>query len=91
MGGAIGTLVLIVHQIQYIPLDEYPEPQAFLGEARALTDKAQAQGLVLRVMGPIAIHSCFPDCVDLYQRMERLGERVFPTLTSLATASTVLS
>ena len=55
MESIIGSLVLIVHQIQY-PLDEYPEPQACLDEARALADKAQAQGLVLRVMGPIAIH-----------------------------------
>jgi len=62
---------------QEIPLDEYPEPQVFLDEARALTDKAQAQGLILRVMGPIAIHYYFPEWVDLYRRMERLGERVF--------------
>lgn len=60
-----------------IPLDEYPEPQAFLDEARALTDKAQARGLILRVMGPIAIHFHFPEWVDLYQRIERLGKRVF--------------
>jgi hypothetical protein len=60
-----------------IPFDEYPEPQVFLDEARALTDKAQARGLILRVMGPIAIQFYFPEWVDLYQRMERLGERVF--------------
>jgi hypothetical protein len=48
-----------------------------LDEARALTDKAQTQGLILRVMGPIAIHFHFPEWVDLYQQMERLGERVF--------------
>jgi hypothetical protein len=60
-----------------IPLDEYPQPQAFLDEARALVDKAQAQGLILRVMGPIAIHFHFPEWVDLYKRIERLGERVF--------------
>ena len=60
-----------------IPLDEYPESQAFLDEAKALIDKARERGLILRVMGPIAIYFHFPDWVDLYQRMERLGERGF--------------
>jgi len=60
-----------------IPLDEYPKPETYLEEARRLTDEAQKQGLILRVMGPIALHIYFPDFVDLYRRMERLGERVF--------------
>ena len=60
-----------------IPLDEYPKPEAYLEEARRLTDEAQKQGLILRVMGPIALHYYFPDYVELYSRMERLGERVF--------------
>lgn len=60
-----------------IPLDEYPSPEAYLSEARRLTDEAQKQGLILRVMGPIALHFYFPDYVDLYRRLERLGERVF--------------
>jgi len=60
-----------------IPLEEYPKPEAYLEEARRLTDEAQKQGLVLRVMGPIALHYYFPEHVDLYRRMERLGERVF--------------
>jgi hypothetical protein len=60
-----------------IPLDEYPKPEAYLEEARHLTDEAQKQGMVLRVMGPIALHFYFPEYTDLYRRMERLGERVF--------------
>ncbi len=60
-----------------IPLEEYPSPETFLQEARRLTDEAHKQGLVLRVMGPIALHFYFPDYVELYRRMERLGERVF--------------
>jgi hypothetical protein len=60
-----------------IPLDEYPKPEAYLDEARHLTDEAQKQGMVLRVMGPIALHFYFPEYTDLYRRMERLGERVF--------------
>jgi hypothetical protein len=59
-----------------IPLDEYPIPETFLEEARRLIDDAQKQGIVLRVMGPIALHFHFPEYVELYRRMERLGERV---------------
>lgn len=60
-----------------IPLEEYPQPEEFLNEARRLIDEAQKAGLVIRVMGPIALHFHFPDHVDLYRRLERLGERVF--------------
>jgi hypothetical protein len=60
-----------------IPLEEYPSPGTYLEEARHLTDEAQKQGIVLRVMGPIALHYYFPDYVDLYRSMERLGDRVF--------------
>ena len=62
---------------QDIPLEEYPKPETYLEEARRLTDEAQRQGLILRVMGPIALHYYFPDHGDLYRKMERLGERVF--------------
>jgi hypothetical protein len=60
-----------------IPLDEYPKPEEYLNEARRLTDEAQKLGLILRVMGPIALHFYFPEHVDLYRGMERLGDRVF--------------
>ena len=60
-----------------IPMEEYPKPETYLEEAKRLTDEAQKQGLILRVMGPIALHYYFPQHVDLYRRMERLGERVF--------------
>jgi hypothetical protein len=60
-----------------IPLDEYPKPEEYLEEGRRLTEEAQKQGMVLRVMGPIALHYFFPEHVDLYRRMERLGDRVF--------------
>ena len=60
-----------------IPMDEYPKPAAYLEEGLRLTGDAQKEGVVLRVMGPIALHYYFPDYVDLYRRMERLGERVF--------------
>jgi hypothetical protein len=60
-----------------IPMDKYPKPVAYLEEGHRLIEDAQKQGLLLRVMGPIALHYYFPEYVDLYRRMERLGERVF--------------
>ncbi len=60
-----------------IPLSEYPKPEVYLEEGRRLIENAQKEGILLRVMGPIALHYYFPDFVDLYRRMERLGERVF--------------
>lgn len=60
-----------------IPLAEYPKPEVFLAEARRLIEEAQKQGMILRVMGPIALYFHFPEFVDLYRRMERLGDRVF--------------
>jgi hypothetical protein len=60
-----------------IPLDEYPSPEAYLEEGLRLSNHAQKEGIVLRVMGPIALHYYFPQYVDLYRRMERLGDRVF--------------
>ncbi|HLB65249.1 MAG TPA: hypothetical protein VJJ46_10440 [Anaerolineales bacterium] len=60
-----------------IPLEEYPSPETYIEEARRLTDEARSRGLILRVMGPIALHLYFPDHVELYRRMERLGDRVF--------------
>jgi hypothetical protein len=62
---------------QDIPLDEYPKPETYLEEARRLTEEAQKEGILLRVMGPIALHFYFPNYVGLYRSMERLGERVF--------------
>jgi hypothetical protein len=60
-----------------IPLEEYPKPEVYLEEGRHLVDEANKQGILLRVMGPIALNYYFPDFVELYRRMERLGERVF--------------
>jgi hypothetical protein len=60
-----------------IPLERYPKPEVFLTEGRRLVDEAQQRGIVMRVMGPLALHYHFPDHVDLYASLERLGERYF--------------
>lgn len=60
-----------------IPLEEYPKPEVFIKEARRLTEAAQKEGLILRVMGAFAVRNYFPEYIDLYNQMKRLGERVF--------------
>jgi len=60
-----------------IPLEEYPKPETYLEEGRHLIEDAQKQGIVLRAMGPIALYYYFPDYIEQYRLMERLGERVF--------------
>ncbi len=54
-----------------IPLEEYPKPETYLEEAQRLTREAQKEGLILRAMGPIALHYYFPQYIDLYRSMER--------------------
>jgi len=60
-----------------IPLEEYPSPETYLSESRRLIEEGRKQNIILRVMGPIALHLYFPEHVELYRKMERLGERVF--------------
>jgi hypothetical protein len=60
-----------------IPLDRYPKPEVFLAEGKRIVQEAQRRGIVMRVMGPLALHYYFPDHVDLYAALERLGERYF--------------
>lgn len=60
-----------------IPLDQYPKPEVFLEEGKRIAEAAQQQGIVMRVMGPLALHYYFPDDIDLYAKLERLGERYF--------------
>ena len=60
-----------------IPLSEYPGPEVFLSEGKRLVDEGEKRGIVMRVMGPLALHYYFPDQIDLYAKLERLGERYF--------------
>ncbi len=60
-----------------IPLDRYPKPEVFLSEGKRIAEAAQQQGIIMRVMGPLALHYYFPDQIDLYARLERLGDRYF--------------
>ena len=60
-----------------IPLDRYPKPEVFLEEGKRITEAAQKQGIIMRVMGPLALHYYFPEQIDLYAKLERLGDRYF--------------
>jgi hypothetical protein len=60
-----------------IPIEQYPGPEVFLSEGRRLTEEATKRGIHLRVMGPLALHYYFPEQIDLYAKLERLGERYF--------------
>jgi len=60
-----------------IPLDRYPKPEVFLEEGKRIAEAAQEQGIIMRVMGPLALHYYFPDNIDLYAKLERLGDRYF--------------
>jgi hypothetical protein len=67
-----------------IPMDQYPKPEVFLSEGRRIVDAAREAGLAMRVMGPLALHYYFPEQVDLYARLERLGERYFTDIDFVA-------
>ncbi len=67
-----------------IPLDRYPKPEVFLGEGRRIVDAARQAGFAMRAMGPLALHYYFPDRVELYARLERLGERYFTDIDFVA-------
>ncbi len=71
-----------------IPLDQYPAKEVFLEEGKRITEAAQQKGIYLRVMGPLALHYYFPDKIELYARLERLGDRYFTDIDYAAYGKT---
>jgi len=71
-----------------IPIAQYPKPEVFLSEGKRLTEEAQKRGIIMRVMGPLALHYYFPDQIDLYAKLERLGERYFTDIDYAAYGKT---
>ncbi|NIU82579.1 MAG: hypothetical protein GWN31_03860, partial [Candidatus Thorarchaeota archaeon] len=49
-------------------------------EAERIVKEAKERGLVLRIMGAIAIHIHCPKYADLHRRLERLREKMFPDI-----------
>lgn len=64
--------------------EEWPAPEVFTGEAKRLADEAAAEGLTLRIMGGMAIHLHSLEYKDLWQRLGRLGKKVFTDIDFVA-------
>jgi len=60
-----------------IPLDEYPPPSTFIEEAIACVKDADKEGIPLRIMGGLAIYLHCQDYKNLWEKLGRLGKRVF--------------
>jgi hypothetical protein len=59
---------------------KYPPASVFIKEAERIVKEAKERGLVLRIMGAIAIHIHCPKFAGLHRKLERLGERMFPDI-----------
>jgi len=60
-----------------IPLEEYPSPSTFIEEAISCVEEAAKEGIILRVMGGLAIYLHAQEFKKLWEKLARLGERVF--------------
>ena len=61
-----------------IPIDDYPQPSAFIEEAERLVYLAQKSGILLRVMGGMAVYMrCPANFREVWKNLKRLGDRVF--------------
>ncbi|MEW5747224.1 MAG: hypothetical protein AB1793_00340 [Candidatus Thermoplasmatota archaeon] len=67
-----------------IPAEEYPAPEVFLDEALALVEEAGRKGLVLRVMGGMAIYMHSRDYEALWKGLARLGTKAFTDIDFVA-------
>jgi len=55
----------------------YPPAETFLSEAQELVEIAKQRGLLLRIMGALAIRLHSKEYVELHKKLKRLGEREF--------------
>jgi len=67
-----------------IPIEEYPKPEVFLDEAATLVIEAEKKGLLLRVMGGMAIYMHSKDYDVLWRNLARLGSKVFTDIDFVA-------
>jgi len=59
--------------------------EEFINEAKTIIDKAQEKGIIIRILGALAIHihsEHVPRCLELHKNLGRLGEKG-PTFTDL--------
>ena len=57
--------------------EKYPPPSVFIKEAERIVKEAEEEGILLRIMGALAIRIHCPKFADLHHKLKRLGERVF--------------
>lgn len=57
--------------------DEWPAPSVFIEEAKSCVRDAQEQGIMIRIMGGLAIHLHCREYEKLWSDLERLGKKVF--------------
>lgn len=60
-----------------IPLDKYPPPLTFIEEALSCVKEAEKEGIILRVMGGLAIYLHSQEFKELWEKLARLGKKVF--------------
>jgi hypothetical protein len=56
---------------------EWPSPSVFIEEAKACVQNAQEKGIIIRVMGGLAIYLHCQEYEKLWNELERLGSKVF--------------
>jgi hypothetical protein len=67
-----------------IPIEEYPKPEVFIDEAITLVNEAGTKGLMLRVMGGMAIYLHSKEYEPLWRSLARLGTKVFTDIDFVA-------
>jgi hypothetical protein len=60
-----------------ISIDNYPSPSTFIEEAISCVKDAEKEGILLRIMGGLAIYLHSQEFKELWERLARLGKRVF--------------
>ena len=63
-----------------IPEEEWPPPSVFIEEARACVKETEDKGIILRIMGGVAIYLHSQEHKQLWENLERLGKKVFPDI-----------
>ena len=64
--------------------DEWPAPEIFIEEAKACVKAARDEGLILRVMGGLAIFLHSQEYKELWEKLGRLGKKVFTDIDYVA-------
>jgi len=57
--------------------EEWPSPSTFIEEAKACVKEAEDKGIILRIMGGMAIYLHSQEHKQLWEKLERLGKKVF--------------